>query len=291
MKYIGGLEEKIKTIMYRCCDNLVRMGDAFAQRYGPWAVVAGASDGLGAQYARGIAARGLNLLLVARSEEKLETLCRDLGEAHGIEARSLVLDLAGPDVATRIEVAARDLDVGLLVYNAAYSLIEPFLDQPLEAQLRTLDVNCRGPLALSHLFSRRMADRGRGGIILMSSMVAFQGSALLASYSATKAFNLVLAESLWEELGREGIDVLACCAGATRTPNYLGSKPRRSRFTPAPEMEPSQVVEEALSSLGSRPSVITGRGNRFMGLVLHRLLPRRLAIRILGRAMRGLYSP
>jgi short-subunit dehydrogenase len=135
-----------------------------------------------------------------------------------------------------------------------------------------------------------MAARGRGGLLFMSSMSALQGSPLVATYAATKAFGLVLAEGLWEELRGQGIDVLAFCAGATRTPNYEASRPAKaSRLAPA-VMEPAAVAAEALACLGKTPSAIAGRGNRVGSFIMHRLLSRRLAVQIMGRTTRSMYS-
>ena len=112
-----------------------------------------------------------------------------------------------------------------MVYNAASARIGPFLQQDLEGQLRSVDVNCGGPLILAHVFAGPMAQRGRGGIILMSSLSAFHGTALVASYAASKAFNLMLGEALWEELRGSGVDFLVVCPGATRTPGWSEATP------------------------------------------------------------------
>jgi hypothetical protein len=248
----------------------------FTARYGPWAVVAGASEGLGAAFAAALAARGVNLVLVARRESALDEVKRAL-QPCGVEVRCLPLDLGRSDAAQVVEAATATLDVGLLVYNAALSPGGPFLDLPLEEQQRAIDVNVRGPLALSHGVGRRLAARGRGGLVLLSSLTAFQGSPLLATYGATKAFNLSLAEALWSELGPLGVDVLAVCAGATRTPGYL----RRTPSGAPGELEPRAVAEEALDSLARGPLLIPGRFNRFASFLLRRLLPRRVAIGIL----------
>jgi short-subunit dehydrogenase len=264
-------------------------------RYGPWAVVAGASEGLGAAFARRLAAGGLSLVVVARRQGLLEELARELSSDYGVEVLPVALDLGLPDAAATLLERLRDLEVGLLIYNAALSPIGPFLDQALDEKLRALDLNCRTPLALVHALGRAMRSRGRGGILLMSSMSGLQGSPWISSYAATKAFDLVLAEGLWEELGAEGIDVLACCAGATRTPGYEASAAgaaatQGSRLAPA-VMEPEDVVEEALAALGNAPSLVPGRGNRLAGLLMSRLLPRRMAIRIMGKSTRTLDAP
>jgi short-subunit dehydrogenase len=258
----------------------------FRERYGPYALVAGASVGLGEAFARGLAERGLSLILVARRQDALEGLAADLRARHAIDVRILAADLARADLREAIEGAVQGLTVGLLVYNAAYSVIGPFIDHPLDEHLRVLDVNCRGPLVLSHLLGKVMAERGRGGIVLMTSMAGSQGGPWLASYAASKAFNLVLAEGLWDELHERGVDVVACRAGATRTPGYAASQPRPSRV---PLLEPDHVAAVALDALGRKPSVVPGAFYRFSAFVMNRLMPRRLAVRIMGRATRRLY--
>jgi short-subunit dehydrogenase len=260
---------------------------AFRERYGTWALVAGASVGLGEAFARKLAGRGLNLLLVARGQAGLECLAAELRSAHGILVRTLAADLARPDLATVVQEFAAGLEVGLVVYNAAYSTIGPFLDRPVQDHLRVIDVNCRGPLLLAHLFGRAMVERKRGGIVLMTSLAGSQGGPWIASYAASKAFNLILAEALWDELAASGVHVVACRAGATRTPGYESSKPRPSKV---PLLDPSDVADKTLAALGRGPSVVPGIFYRFSAFVMGRLLPRRMAIRTMGRATRKLYG-
>ena len=258
----------------------------FRQRYGPWALVAGASAGLGAAFAEALARRGLDLLLVARRPDALATLAGELGARHGIAVRTLAADLGRPDLEAVVREFTAGLEVGLLVYNAAHSVIGPFVARPLGEHLRVVDVNCRGPLVLAHLLGAPMAERGRGGIVLMTSLAGSQGNPHLASYAASKAFELVLAEGLWAELGAEGVDVLACRAGATRTPGYAASRPRRK----VPLMEPDEVAARALAALAGGPSVVPGALNRAAAFAFARLLPRRAAIAVMGRATRRLYG-
>ncbi|HXU70770.1 MAG TPA: SDR family NAD(P)-dependent oxidoreductase [Polyangia bacterium] len=258
----------------------------FAERYGKCAIVAGASTGLGAAFARELAARKLELLLLARRKDALDALAAELRAAHGVAVRTAAVDLGAADLLSQLRAAAAGLDVGLVVYNAAHSLIGPFLEQPLDEKLRIIDVNCRGPLVFADEFGRAMAARGRGGIVFMASMAAAQGSPLVATYAATKAFDLVLAEGLWDELGAHGVDVIACRAGATRTPNYEASKPSGK----VPLMEPEAVARRALDSLGKRPSVVPGFVNRLGDVFMTRLLSRRAAIRFMGKTTRRLYT-
>jgi uncharacterized protein len=254
-------------------------------RYGPWALVAGASAGLGEAFARRLAADGLNLVLLARREGALGALAGALRAEHGVEVRTAA-DLARADLREAVDGAAAGAEIGLLVYNAAHRVIGPFLSHPIDEQLRIIDVNCRGPLVLAHHLGAAMARRGRGGIVLMSSLAGSQGNALLASYAASKAFNLVLAEGLWDELRAHGVDVVACRAGATRTPGYVSSRPKGT----IPLMEADAVVARTLAALGRGPSIVPGALNRFAAFAFARLLPRRAAIRIMGRATHRLYG-
>jgi short-subunit dehydrogenase len=256
-------------------------------RYGPWALIAGASEGLGEQFARQLAARGLNLILVARRGELLQAVADELTETTGTEVRTLALDLARPEALAEIERATADLQVGLLIYNAAVSVIGSFLEHSIEEYRAELEVNCQRPLELAHLFARPMAKRSRGGILLMSSLAGTQGSPFIAHYGATKAWNTVMAEGLWGELSEHGIDVLACRAGATRTPKYLRDSSEESRSAFVPEMEPKDVVAEALASLGRKPSMVPGRANRLVAGLMQRLLPRSTAVTVMGRATRS----
>jgi short-subunit dehydrogenase len=245
--------------------------------------------GLGAEYARQIAAKGLNLVLVAWPADGLEQVARALEDRYGIETHCVVLDLADRAATLSLAEATEHLEIGLVVYNAALSRIGPFHQRDLEGELRALDVNCGGPLILAHAFAGPMVERGRGGIILMSSLSAFHGTALVATYAATKAFNLTLGESLWEELRPSGVDVLVVCPGATRTPGWEQSHAHIDGALAPPLMEPTPVVSEALKALGKRPVVIAGRANRLVGFLLNRLMSRRAAVEILARSMRRMY--
>ena len=262
------------------------MSGNFLRRYGPWALVAGASEGLGAEYARQLAARGLSVLLVARRAEPLQALAEELRRIYAVKAQVAVIDLADPALPERLEAAVGELEIGLLVYNAGHSTIREFLDEDLATKLRTIDVNCRGPVILGHVLGRKMAQRRRGGMIFMGSLTSGQGVPLVATYAATKAFDVILAESLWEELRHQGIDVIACRAGATRTPNYERSQPQGHSGIVG---EPSMVVKTALAALGRGPTVVPGLLNDFIAFCMGRLLPRRAAVQIMARSIRSMY--
>ncbi|PRP96382.1 SDR family NAD(P)-dependent oxidoreductase [Enhygromyxa salina] len=255
----------------------------FVERYGPWALIAGASEGLGEAYAHALARRGLNVILIARREQPLRTTASAISERHGVEVHTLALDLADPELLERVRAGVGPREVGLLIYNAAYSRIGGFFEQTLEDKLRMLDVNCRGPIVLCHELGAAMRARGRGGIVLMSSMAGMQGTPRLAVYAASKSFDLILAESLWGELKGAGVDVLACVAGATRTPGFEAA----ASTAQGPVMDPAQVVEEALAGLSwrpSTPSMIPGIANKLASLLLARL-PRRRRVLIMKAAL------
>ncbi len=194
--------------------------DRFRARYGPCAVVVGGSEGLGAAFAAELAARGLDLVLVARRLDALAASADRLRGAHAVSVTTLAVDAGAPGGAAAIEVATEGRDVGLLVCSAAFGPIGPFLDLAPDEIDRMVDLNCRAPARLAHSFGRRLAARGRGGIVLLSSMAGLQGSACIAHYAATKAYGRVLAEGLWAELAPRGVDVLACCPGRVHTPTY-----------------------------------------------------------------------
>ena len=259
----------------------------FLSRYGPWALVAGASEGLGAEFARQLADRGLNLLLIARRRAPLEKIAEELHRAHGVQVRTGALDLASADLLSSIQDLTDDIEVGMVVYNGAESIIGPFLEQELSDMLRTIDVNCRGPLILAHELGRHMQARKRGGIIIVSSLAGSQGAPLLSTYAASKAFGLVLGEGLWGELRAGGVDVLAVSVGTTRTPRYQASRPRKD---PVSVMEVGPVVSQAFAALGQGPSAVPGRINQIASFVMRRLLPRRYAVRLMGSQTRSLYG-
>ncbi|MCW2992271.1 MAG: short-chain dehydrogenase/reductase [Solirubrobacterales bacterium] len=223
-------------------------------------------------------------MLVARREDPLDALARRLEAGRGVEVRTIVADLADRAFPAALAEATADIEVGAGVYNAAYSYVAPLLERPAEDALRVVDVNVRGPLLFVHQLAPAMVARGRGGIVLMSSLAGNQGSPRLAAYAASKAFTTTLAESLWGELAPQGVDVLACVAGAIRTPGYASTLTRDAPGT----LDPPQVAEAALDALGHGPVVTPGATNRVASFAMRRLLPRRRAVAIMRRSLEGL---
>ena len=236
---------------------------AFAEQYGPWAVVAGASNGIGLGYAQQFAARGVNVVLVSRNRAALDDAAAAVTARHpGVETRVCVADLTSPDIATVVGEATVDLDVGAVVYNAgAVHGAGTFHERPLDDALFLVNLNCRGTVLLAHHFAPRFVARGAGAIVLMSSMAALAGSAYVATYSATKAFDINLAEGLAIELAPHGVDAMVVVAGATNTPAFLasGAKVDEDVF---PLMDPEAVAREALDALGTTSFFVAGENNR-----------------------------
>ena len=262
--------------------------ESFRERYGPWALVAGGSEGIGAAFAGHIAAHGLNLLLVARRPDLLVQAASHLRNAYGVEVRTAAVDLGSATGLDEVRQQADSVKIGLLVCNAASSYEGPFFKANLAKYRHVIDVNCHGTIALIDAVLPRMMERGRGGVVLMSSMAAFQGSPYVTVYSATKAFLLSLAEGLAMEMKPKGVDVLACCPAVVRTPNYRASLPQGARPTPV-EVEPDLVAREALQALGHRSVLVPGARVRMVHFAM-RLMPRSTAVAIMASNTRAMYG-
>ncbi len=255
----------------------------FIEKYGPWALITGASSGIGAEFARQIAGRGLNVILTARRGAKLDALSKEIQEETGVTALTIAADLSSKEAIDELAAAVEELDIGLLVNNAGREDTGPFLHVDITDAMQTVDLNVRAPVLLTHTIGRRIAERGAGGVVFLSSIVAFQGVPLTANYAATKAFNLVLAEGLAPELRQYGIDTLAVTPGFTKTElapdlDFTG--------TPIRPLEAAKVVETTLDALGKKTLVIPGLTNRFLYFAGKYLQPRRLSSAAFGRVYR-----
>jgi hypothetical protein len=268
----------------------------FWKRYGPYALVAGGSNGLGAAFAEALARRGLNLILIAREKERLEATAANLREKYSVDVLTFAADMADYEKIKSLitgllsneqihPAKKQQLSIGLLIYNAAFAPIGLFENVNEEQLSLASAVNVRTPLLLTKLLSEPMIQNKRGGVVLMSSLAGAQGSPKLAAYAATKAFNTVLAEGLWKELRPCGVDVIACCAGAILTPGYQSAEKNK----PAPgTMTAKDVAEQTLNALGKGPVVIPGIVNKIGRFVLTRLLTRKAAIGIMLRNTGGI---
>jgi short-subunit dehydrogenase len=230
----------------------------FKEKYGPWALITGAASGIGAEFADQLAVLGLNLVLVDRREDTFHEITGKLTSEYGVDVKVIQKDLEEPDFLPDILQATDSLDIGLLVNNAGYALTGGFLDHDLEQEIGLLNVNCRAPLILSHVYGRKMVERGRGGVIFLSSIAAFLPMPFWTHYSASKVYDLHIANGLYLELKDKGVDVLALCPGNTQTGFAEVAGIKSIGMTPEP------VVRQALNKLGKKPLLVPGIGNKFI---------------------------
>ncbi len=250
--------------------------------YGRWALVTGASAGIGSAFARRLAREGLNVVLVARRADRLQTLADELQRAHRVETRVVAEDLAVAGAAERIAERVRDLEVGVLVNNAGFSAVGRFDRVPREKIVEMIQVNCIAVAALAHAFLPPMRERRRGAIIILASVAGYQPLGLAATYGASKAFDLMLGEALWVENRDVGVDVLAVSPGPVDTEFQTVAGE-----TPHPGKTPESVVDEALAALGRKPSVVTGGAFNKMRTWSIRFAPRQQVARLAIGVMRG----
>lgn len=251
-------------------------------RYGRWAVVTGASDGIGKAFAERLAQAGFNLVVAARRKDVLEEVAQVLSADCGVEIRVVSCDLGTPAGVATLEEATEGLDAGLLVAAAGFGTSGPFLSADLNAELEMIDLNCRAVAALTHAFGNRFVRRGGGGLVLLSSLVAFQGVPRAANYAATKAYVQTLAEGLRQELSGTGVDVLAVAPG----PVHSGFG-RRANMRMGMAQTPREVAHGALRMLGSRGTVRPGFLAQLLELLL-KPLPRWGRVRVMGLVMGGM---
>lgn len=236
-------------------------------RYGPWAVIAGGSEGVGEAFAHRLAAAGLNLVLLARKEGPLQATAEAVRQRHGVEVETLALDLLASDAVSRMRPVTDVRQVGLLVYNAgANTYGHDFVSGDLERMREVLDLNVTRQLELTQHYGARMKDRGRGGILLVGSLAGYVGQPELTVYAAAKAFARIFAEGLWLELQPYGVDVLHLVLGVTRTPAMERAGLRLD--LPGLQVdEPDEVAEAGLAHLDDGPVFVMPGNER---LVLQR---------------------
>jgi uncharacterized protein len=245
-----------------------------AKSYGPWAIIAGASEGVGVSFANQLGEAGINLVLIARQKALLEQLAADVSAKCAVQTRVLALDLSRPDVLDRIREATADLEVGLVIFNAAASTgMGYFLDASLESVVNAVRLGPMGYASLAHHFGRKMTAHRRGGIIFVGSLAGNAGAATTVLYSAAKAFAQVFAEGLWSELKPLGVDVLYAVLGATRTParERVGLKDSPDQFV----AEPDAVARECLDNLANGPVLVPA--HLAQGFQMFCSMPRRQA--------------
>lgn len=253
-------------------------------------LITGASSGIGEAFARKLAARGDNVALVARSEDKLAMICSELARAHEVNAQYVALDLSEPGAAENLfdETQRRGLEVDLLINNAGFGSMGDFAKLDLERELNMIDLNIKALVELTYRYLALMRERRKGAIINVASTAGFQPVPFMATYAATKAFVLSFSEALWEENRLLGIRVMALCPGVTETKFFEAAGIQKPPMRVA--QTPEEVVETALNGLKRRRShIISGWANYFM-IESERLAPRSLVARMAGSALRPLYA-
>ena len=262
------------------------MTEQFAKQYGPWALVAGASEGVGATFARAVAERGLDVVLVARREAVLDEVAAGISAATGVRTRTVAVDLTDPGATEVLAAATADVEVGTLFYCAgADPNYATFLGQPIEDAVAMIQRNCVAPIRLCHHFAGPMRDRGRGSIVVVSSGAGLVGGPNMVTYGATKAFDMVMTEALWAEMSGTGVDVLGLVLGLTDTPALRRLLLQRGQLEHVDDpivgaATAEQVVAEALANLSNGPTCFAGDDVR-LGEATFRTMSRNDAVRML----------
>ena len=263
---------------------------AFQDKYGQWALITGASAGIGAEFAIQLAERGMNLVLVARREAELNTLADQLHTRYNIKTKVVVADLTAPDFIDDIRTATQSIDIGLLVNNAGMVVQGEFLGNDLERELKTLDLNTRAPLILTHEFGQAMRERGRGGVIFVGSSAGYAPSPYMSNYAASKSQLLTFAEGIAYELKEHGVDVITVSPGPTQTDMLTQVTGTQEGMRGIPAMTAHDVVAQTLERLGKKTAFVPGWRNSLMTFVMTKILPRPLSRNVMGRMMKSLAS-
>ena len=253
-------------------------------KFGPTALITGASDGIGRAFAVQLAEKGFNLIIVARRETALQDLATDLEARLDADVRILPMDLSQPGAVAALLEKTQGTPIELVVAAAGFGSIGPFLERDIATELNMVDLNCRAVIELSHGLGQRMAEQGRGGIILFGSLVGFQGAPLSATYAATKGFVQSFAEGLAAELRPLGVNILSVAPG----PIGSGFAARAGMHMSMSE-GPDTVARGALAALGKRTTVRPGILSKFLGWSLA-MLPRWGRVQVMGIIMKGMHK-
>ncbi len=255
---------------------------ALKRRFGPTALITGASDGIGRAFAVQLAEQGFDLILVARRDVVLQELALDLGTRFGVDVRALAMDLSDPAAVPELLSLTESAPVGLVVAAAGFGSIGPFLEQDVASETNMVDLNCRSVVELSYGFGLRMAAQRRGGIVLFGSLVGFNGAPLSATYAATKGFVQSFAEGVAAEMRPNGVNVLSVAPGPVGT-----GFAARAGMQMGQAATPDMVARSALAALGRRTTVRPGFLAKFLGWSLA-MLPRWGRVQVMGVIMKGM---
>jgi len=253
-------------------------------------LITGASTGIGAAFARKLAARGRNVLLVARSEDKLIALCNELGRLTSIRAQYVALDLRAPDAGAQLleETKKRELEIDMLINNAGFGSMGDFNKLDLERELEMIELNIRAVVDLTHRFLGPMRERKRGTIINVASTAAFQAVPYMSTYAATKAFVLSFSEAIGEENRAHGIHVMALCPGVTETNFFEAAKIDRPPMRTIQTAE--EVVDAALRGLARQKSLVISGWTNWLTVEAERFVPRSMVTKVAAKALRSRFE-
>jgi short-subunit dehydrogenase len=257
-------------------------------KYGAWALITGGSSGIGYAFAQNLAAKGHNLILVARNQDALDARAKELATQYNIEVDTITQDLTAPDAAANIYAQSQNKKPGLIVLNAGMETTGHFTKVSTDAHRSLIKINVQAPAELARLFGADMIDRQRGGIVFLSSLFGYQGIPLLANYAASKAYILTLGEALYVEMKPHGVDVLVLSPGLTDT-DMVKQMPINFGKMPITKHTPAKVAQIGMNALGHKPTVVPGLMNKiyaFENRFMPRIWPTKLFGFLLKNAMK-----
>jgi len=273
-------------------NSMSSISNYYVDYFGPWALIAGASEGIGAAFAEELASKGINVVLVARSKDILNKLVKKIEKQYSVQVKVIVQDLTSKKMLDEISKKTKNLEIGFLVVNAALSPIGLFHNTTEELHNKVIDLNCRSPMLLSYYFGKEMKTRGKGGIILISSLAGLQGNPIHTHYSATRGYVINLAEGLWDEMKNFGVKVMVCQAGPTKTPNWGRSTPKEPLSVRMIILEPKKVAQQAIRAIKRRrkPYFVPGFLNRMFSFFLQHTTTRKQRVKLMGSVARKMYG-
>jgi uncharacterized protein len=251
------------------------------EKYGKWALVTGASSGIGKSFAKYLASKGINIVMISRSEPRLYEVSEEIIKTYSVLTIILPADLSKEESVNKIVQRLENIQVGILVNNAGYSLTGDFIDGSLDAQTDLMKINSLIPMQLSYYFAKKMKAFGKGAIINIASVSGFMPLPGWNVYAAAKAFLISFSKSLWYELKTHNIDVLVVCPGAAKTEFYKVSK------TKLRGIDPDELVIESFKNLGKKPIAYFGFSNRFIAFVM-KFLPSKISLKLGAEAVNNM---
>jgi len=259
-------------------------------KYGSWALITGGTSGIGKSFAHQLAEKGLNIILVARRQTLLDEVASEIAAHYQVKVKTIQADLSEPKSIELLKTQTADLEVGLLIPNAAVEYHGEFVDGEVARAIRLVQLNSITPMVLAHHFGDLMKSRGRGGIIFLSTTIGYGGTPFFSNYAASKAYVLTLGEGLHYELKKYGVDVTVLSPGGTDTPMAanIGIDMKNS---PMPFMTPEDTAAVGLKALGNRPSVIPGFQNNAMAFLSKHIMTRKANVAMFGKMMEKMLSP